>query len=85
VYQYKTEFYADFETVEKMLKTNKKRYRQKSGAKLEFVFFYTINLQKFLTNNFFNVHFFPIISTNLKSAKNLRIFYTHIQKINKNL
>ncbi len=45
-----------------------KSYRQKKCANLEFVRFYTSNLYKFLANNFFYVHFFPIISTDLKSA-----------------
>jgi hypothetical protein len=45
-----------------------KRYRQKKCAKLEFVLFYTTNLNKFLANNFFCVHFFQIISTDLESA-----------------
>jgi hypothetical protein len=38
--------------------------------------FHTTNLQTFLANNFFWVHFFPIISTDLKSAC---VFDIHIQ------
>ncbi len=53
----------------KMQKIHKqKSYRQKKGAKLGTFLFYTTNLQKFLPNNFFWVHFFKIISTDLKSA-----------------
>ncbi len=58
------EFFFDFETVEK----NAKNLKAKKCTKLEFVFFYTTNLQKFLAKNFFCVHFFPIISMDLKSA-----------------
>ncbi len=45
-----------------------KSYSQKKCVKFEFVLFYTTNLYKFLANNFFQVHFFQIISTDLKSA-----------------
>ncbi len=44
-YQNNSEFYADFETVEKNAKNLlTKSYRQKKCAKLEFVLFYTTNL-----------------------------------------
>ncbi len=44
-YQNISEFYADFETVEKnAINLLTKSYRQKKCAKLEFVFFYTTNL-----------------------------------------
>ncbi len=64
------EFYADFETVEK--NTNK-------CAKLDFVLFYTTNLQMFLTIKFFWVHFFSIISVDLKSASSLHILNTQME------
>jgi hypothetical protein len=44
---------------------SQERYRQNNCAKLEFV---GTNLQNFLTNNFFWVHFFPVISMDLESA-----------------
>jgi hypothetical protein len=45
----------------KMLKIcYRKSYRQKKGAKLGIFLFYTTNLQKFLANNFFWVHFFQL-------------------------
>ena len=68
-YQNNAEFYADFETAEKNAKNLlTKSYKQKKGAKMEHALFYTSNLQKFFANNFFCVHFFPIISMDLKSA-----------------
>jgi hypothetical protein len=45
-----------------------KSYSQKKCEKSEILLFCTTNLQKFLANNFFWVVFFPIISTDLKSA-----------------
>jgi len=47
---------------------------------MEYALFYTTNLQKFFESNFFCVHFFPIRSTDLKSAQNFKIlgiFDTH--------
>ncbi len=52
-------------------------------AKLEFVIFLTTNFQKYLAKNFFWVHFFPNISTDLKSQRKiLRIYYIHLSKKN---
>jgi hypothetical protein len=36
---------------------SQKSYKQKKGAKWESFLFYTTNMQKFLANNFFWVHF----------------------------
>ncbi len=55
--------------------SQQKSYKQKKGTKWESFLFYTgtgttalsTNIQKFLANNFFCVHFFPIVSTDLKS------------------
>ncbi len=41
---------------------------------------YTTNLQMFLANKFFWVHFFPIISVDLKSASSLHILNTRMEK-----
>jgi hypothetical protein len=74
-YQKSAEVYADFKTVKKNVKNSlTKKYRQKKGAKLEIFLFYTTNFQKFLANNFFWVHFFSIIYTDLKSAWNSAVF-----------
>jgi hypothetical protein len=45
-----------------------KSYKQKKSKNLEFALFSITNLLKFLVNNFFLGHLFPIISTDLKSA-----------------
>ncbi len=53
-YQNNAEFYVDFEAAEKTAKNLlTKILLAKKCAKLEFVLFYTTNLQKFLENNFF--------------------------------
>jgi hypothetical protein len=58
-----------------------KSYRQNKCPKFEFVLFYTTNLQKFLENNFFFVHFFQLFQPIWNQRKILRIFYIHMQKI----
>ncbi len=58
----------NFTLISKLLRKMRKSYRQKKYAKLEFVLFYTTNLQQFWAGNFFWVQFFPIISTDFKSA-----------------
>ncbi len=68
-YQNNAKFYADFKTAEKNVKTlQTKKLWTKKCEKSEFLLFYTTNLQKYLANNFYWVDFFPIISTDLKSA-----------------
>ncbi len=61
------------------LPKTKKLYAKKCG-KLELALFYITNLQKFLANNFFWVHFSLSISTDSKQRKILHIFDTHMQK-----
>ncbi len=65
-YQNNSEFYSDFESVEKNAKNLLTKKLQ--AKEVKFVLFYTTNLYKFLPNNLFYVHFFQIISTDLKSA-----------------
>ncbi len=68
-YQNNSEFRDDFKTVENNAKNLLiKKLQQKKGVKLEYALFCSTNLQKFFENNFFCVHFFPIMSTDLKSA-----------------
>ncbi len=69
-YQINAGFYTDLETPEQNAKNLlTKSYRQKKCAK------------KVLTNNFFWDHFFPIISTDLKSAENSAFFgYSYVKK-----
>jgi hypothetical protein len=61
------EFYADL-TVEKNEKKLQKKLQVKKCRNLEFALFSITNLLKFSANNFFKLHLFPIISTDLKSA-----------------
>jgi hypothetical protein len=71
-----TRNFADFKSGQEKRKIWKqKSYKSNKYARLEFVLFYTTNLQKFLANNFFWVHFFPIISTDLESAQNSVYFW----------
>jgi hypothetical protein len=51
-YQNNPEFYAAFEAVVKLRKICYQKYRQYMCEKLEFVLFYTTNLQKFLAYDF---------------------------------
>jgi hypothetical protein len=75
-----------FTLISKLLRKNAKnsltkKLQAKKGCKLEIFLFYTTNLQKFLTNKFFGVHFFSIISTDLKNQREiLRILDSYIQK-----
>jgi hypothetical protein len=67
-YQNNAEFYADFETVVKNAQNLlTKKLQAKKGAMLGIYLFFTTNLQKFLANNFFWVHFFQLFNY-LKSA-----------------
>jgi hypothetical protein len=49
-----------------------KSCRQKKFRNSELALFSITNLLKFSVNNFFPVHLFPIISTDLKSEKNAK-------------
>ncbi len=62
-----------------------KKFQAKKCSKLEFVFFYITNLQMFLANNFFWMHFFPIIYTDLDQREILCILDTHMLKKNKKI
>ncbi len=46
----------------------------------DFCNFSITNLLEFSANNLFQVHLFPIISTDLKSAENFAFFDTHMLK-----
>ncbi len=63
MYQNTAEFYADFETVDK----NEKKilHKKVTGKKVSKIV--VCPLLYVQTNNFFCVHFFPIISTEIKS------------------
>ncbi len=58
----------NFALISKLLRKMQKSYKQKKGAKFDYALFFTTNFQKYFANNFFCVHFFPIMSMDLKSA-----------------
>jgi hypothetical protein len=81
-YSKNAEFYVDFKTVEKdSKKLLIKKLEAKKCRNLVFALFSLTNVLQFSTNNFFQVNLFPVISTDLKSAKNFAFLDTHM-KIN---
>jgi hypothetical protein len=56
----------------KTQKVANKKITSKKCRNLEFALFSITNLLKFSANNFFNVHLFPIISTDLNQRKIVR-------------